>query len=135
MEIPPNEDQCYVTKSEFTNIIAAIRVQFSRSVFADKCRALRISKTKGPRGGTRYDCDDCHMPLVKTKTELHHIAEVIEIGKHYYDYTLNEIIARLWCGLKGVALLCHKCHYDHYTVPQNKLRQEFRDAKKARREK
>jgi len=132
-KIPDDDAECYITKKELTNVISALREQFARSVFAKKCRAKRISKTKGPRGGVRYDCDSCGKALAAKDTELHHVDEVVEIGKHYYSYSLNDLIARLWCGFKGILLLCHDCHYNKYTLPQNILRQEARDLEKAKK--
>ena len=134
MKIPTEEESCYLTKKEYTKITGALRKVFSQSVFAAKCRELRVSKTKGPRGGKRYNCDNpnCDVVMVAGDTELHHITEVIEIGKHYYDYTLNEIVARLWCGVKGITLLCHDCHAV-ITKEQNALRQAFRDEEKRKK--
>jgi hypothetical protein len=127
MQFPKKEEECYLTKKEYSKITGALRQVFARSEFAKQCRERRVSKIKGSRGGKRYDCDNpkCNVVMTAQETELHHITEVIEIGKHYYDYTLNEIVARLWCGFKGITLLCHDCHAV-ITKEQNEERKRLR---------
>lgn len=113
LENPPsiNEDiDCYLTKSEKTNLVAALRLVFSRSVFAKKCRQRNKSKTVGVRGGMRIDCQICGKPFKPNEIELHHKIAIVEIGKHYYEYSLDDLVSRLWCGYSGILAICKSCH-------------------------
>jgi hypothetical protein len=127
----PDEDaECYLTNKEYDKVVASLRKVFSQSIFAKKFRHSKLSEEKGPRGGARYNCDDCHQPFEAKETQIHHRKEIVEIGKHSWDYTLNEILARLFCKFKDMLLLCKPCHYNNYTKPQNLERKRLRDLKK-----
>jgi hypothetical protein len=135
--VTPDEES-YMTKSEYSAIISAMRRIFSRSEFAKEVRRRAKSEETGPRGGIMTNCSICGKAFKPKEIELHHEPEVVEIGKHYTDYTLDELKARLWCGYGKLIPLCKSCH-SKITAEQQEERhridKEERKGKKDEKEK
>lgn len=115
----------YITRSEHSKIAGALRKVFARSEFAKKIRQRAISDSVGPRGGVLIKCEKCGRDFSPKDIELHHDPEVVEIGKHYYDYTFDELISRLWSSYDGIVAICKDCH-KAITKEQQQERNEAR---------
>lgn len=104
------DNEPFIYNTEYYSLLQSMRQTFSRSEYVKRFRASKKSKAVGKRSGVRYSCDVCGKDFAPKDTEVHHIHSVIEIGKHYSDYTLDEYWHRLWCPLTELQLLCHTCH-------------------------
>jgi len=111
----------WILNSEWYKLLQAMRQTFSRSEYVKAFKKTKKSKKRGARNGVRYDCDICGKDFSPTQVEAHHTIEVIEIGKHYTEYTFDEFWHRLWCHMSELQLLCKKCHQT-ITDEQNEQR-------------
>lgn len=115
------EDDQYILNKEWYALLRAMRKCFSQSEYVSRFRSKHISTNTGKRGGRLYVCDGCNKDFQSKDTEVHHINPVVELDKHYTDYTLDEYWWRLWCPTSELQLLCKTCHSE-ITAEQNKKR-------------
>jgi transposase-like protein len=101
-------------------IFNAIRTSYKRSSVYEEAIAGYLSRKKGPRGGSRYDCQMCKKPYTKAYIEMdHHPEPVVPIGTRWYNLSVYEYYDRVFNG--KVRALCKSCHKKH-TKEQKKQR-------------
>lgn len=72
-----------------------------------------------------FKCAYCGTKVVRKQCAVDHIAPVIDItGKTTYD----EYVSRLFCGAKGLNVLCKPCH-NAKTKTENAARRQLRNKK------
>lgn len=111
-------------------IIGEMRRIFARGSLCKEARARQLSKKKGPRGGSMWDCEECGEAANAKNTAVDHIETVCPIDKSYDDMTLDEIACRMWCKqfenpLDNLQLLCKTCH-DKKTATEQQERKQRR---------
>ena len=108
-------------------IIGQMRRLFSYSPLAQEVREKALSEEKGVRGGKRFNCNVCGKSYPTAQVFVDHIEPLIEIGKNYYEYTLEEIYQRMFCDISNLQLICKECHHDK-SQNENKGRKEAKKA-------
>jgi len=92
-------------------IKGAIRRLFARSPQKYECLNKAIHPTiKGPRGGKQYICSTCKKTFSANKVQVDHIDPVIPVNKTINDLDYNMIVARIFCNIKNLQVICTECH-------------------------
>lgn len=113
-------------------IIGALKRSFSRSPivrsFLDKYRIERDyikkdgTKSKVPR--VFYKCFHCHKEFPSTQIQVDHVDPVVPINIPTRHASLDVIVNRLYCGEKGLQILC-KQHHKEKSIIENDTRNEW----------
>ena len=120
------------TQNKFLNsIISCMRTAFARysPKYEEVIKGARVEKEKINKDGSVskrpavwYTCNSCNN-LTK-KVDIDHIEPIIEPGKTYKDYTLDEILARLDCSVDNLQVLCQDCHKEKTTEERKRRRKK-----------
>ena len=118
-------------------LIGDVRKRFARSAIRKEVLRRATSDVTGPRGGVMYDCAHCNGSFKPKEVHVDHIDTVIDLDKSYHDYTLEEIILRIFCmetwdgpvNWGNLQVLCTECH-DEKTNKEKARKAELRKKKK-----
>jgi hypothetical protein len=76
-----------------------------------KVKANAVHPTaKGIRGGKQYVCAMCGGCYPGNKIAVDHIEPVIRIGENIHDLSYDTIVARIFCQVDNLQVLCECCH-------------------------
>lgn len=97
--------------SQFYSIMSAIKRCFSRSPnHREALLKAKCPRKKGPRGGARYRCVECKKDFASKDVQVDHIAPVVPIGTLSKDMSWDEMVARIFCSVSNLQVLCKECH-------------------------
>lgn len=119
-------------------IVAGIRTSFARyhPKYQEIVDRQRREQPRYKKDGSEslvkdvsHECEKCG-ELVK-EFDIDHKEPVIELGKSYTDYTLDELEARINCNPLNLWLICVICH-DEKTALEKKIATEIKKQKKGK---
>lgn len=101
-----------VTKKERGLIKGALRRVFSRSDLRKEALAAAKIEHVDPKRRTNkwVRCSKCQSPTPQWMADVDHTNPVVPIDKAAYDMSANELVDRIWCDPKKLAILCPECH-------------------------
>ncbi len=114
----------------------AIRRAFARSEL--RRSVLLGSKTEHvdpnrPRVKTWYQCEVCDKYCAGHELQIDHIEPVIPYDKSMEEMTLDEIVARTWCEVHNLQVICIDPCHTNKTKLERKLRKELKNERKNRK--
>lgn len=121
-----------ITLKERGLIKGALRRVFSRSELRRQAiEAVTIEHTdpNRPRVKKWGYCTHCGEVTPRYLLEIDHIEPVVPMDKALEDMSWDELINRLWCGIKGLAAVCKTCHLTK-SKEENRIRRELKRGKK-----
>jgi len=118
-------------------IISALKRTFSRSpVVVEVRKSLRQEQVKYKKDGTvakvpavLYPCAECNELHMGKNTQVDHIEPVVPLNIPVKHACLDMIIARLFCDISNLQMLCKICHKVK-SKEENTKRREWKSAKK-----
>ena len=90
---------------------------------------LKKDGTPSKRKNVRFKCNKCKKLFTYKNVQVDHKIPVVEIGKSYQDYSLDEIWERIRCKKNNLQVLCKPCHSIKSTA-ENQKRRELKKSKK-----
>src|ERR1017187_6080148 len=103
-----------VTKKEYGLIKGALRRVFGRSdLRRSVIEAAIIKGYKDPkRKAVKFwvKCTDCGQMEAKSNMQVDHHEPVIPVNSSFEEMTLDEVVNRMWCDVKNLAIICKPCH-------------------------
>lgn len=123
-----------VTKRERGLLKGAIRRVFSRSELRKAAIDLtRIEHTDPSRPRVRKwsRCPLCKLPTATYEMAVDHIQPIVPVTTSFEDMSLDTVVDRTWCELKGLQALCSPCH-DSKTKQENAQRRANKKRKKTK---
>lgn len=95
----------------FGAILGAIKRTFSRSPsHRAALNAAKCPDITGPRGGARYICEICGDNFGIREVQVDHINPVVPVDTPARNMSWDLIIARLFCDISNLQVLCTDCH-------------------------
>jgi 5-methylcytosine-specific restriction endonuclease McrA len=125
-----------MTPKDRNLIKGALRRVFARSTLRYEVLSEAIVKyedSSRPKVKTWAQCSRCLKIDAKSYMQVDHVIPVIPLDRALEDMTWDEVIARLWCDKKYLAVLCISCH-DYKTKVENTIRKEHKRARKVKRD-
>ena len=102
----------------------------SRSPVIKKVLEKALNKrVKGVRGGKQYKCAICKKSFSANKVQVDHIIPVVPLDKTVYDLSYDELVARIFCPIANLQVICIGCHKIK-TAKERKLRKEHKNGNK-----
>lgn len=103
-----------VTNKERGLLKGAIRRVFGRSdLRRSVIDSAVINGYKDPkRKAVKFwvKCTSCGKMEAKSNVQVDHVDPVIPINSSFDEMTLDEVVNRMWCDLKNLAIVCKPCH-------------------------
>lgn len=121
-----------ISKKERGLIKGALRRVFSRSdlrrSILDEAVVEHTDSTR-TRVKTWVKCSECGKLDAKSNMDVDHQEPVIPLESTLEHMTWDELVDRLWCDKKNLAILCESCH-SCKTSAENKARRQYKKDKK-----
>ncbi len=126
-----------ITAKERGLIKGAIRRAFARSELHQRISSrtrIEHSDPNRPRCSKWSFCEECGLIIPTWTTSVDHIQSVIPLNSSMEEMSMDELINNIWCEESNLQVLCDPCHTQK-TKEENKIRKQFKDAKKPPKEK
>lgn len=103
-----------ITKKERGLIKGALRRVFGRSDLRRSVIEAAIVRgySNPKRKAVKFwvECTSCGEMEAKSNIQVDHVDPVIAINSSFDEMTLDEVVDRLWCDIKNLAVVCKPCH-------------------------
>jgi 5-methylcytosine-specific restriction endonuclease McrA len=122
-----------ITKKELSLIKGNLRRTFGRSELRQ--RLIQNAIVKGYHDPKRkavkfwVRCETCGGMEAKSNVQVDHKIPVIPVDRTFEEMSVDEVIDRIWCDEKNLAIICAKCH-DKKTSEENAERRRIKKEKK-----
>jgi len=100
-----------IDKKLKAQVVRYIRQLFRQAPQFKEAKEISVHpEIKGPRGGKMYQCVACEDAFKATEIQVDHIEPIVPEGIKQCDMTIDEYVARLFCDVSNLQILCKECH-------------------------
>jgi 5-methylcytosine-specific restriction endonuclease McrA len=118
-----------ITKKELGLIKGGLRRTFGRSELRQRVIASAIVPGyKDPkRKAVKFwvKCETCGKMEAKSNVQVDHRQPVVPVDRSFEDMNIDEVVNRMWCEEKNLAIVCKPCH-NSKTKEENKERRRLK---------